>query len=131
MGLFGKKNLDAQKMFDTVTSGIDKMFYTNEERAEADMERVRAHTEYVKGTLEENGTRSVTRRYLAVMIMAVFLGLVVGAVAAYPFDREYAKFIFEVATSIFTLAMMVAAFFFGSHMIRNVMDKRKRNGRKA
>jgi hypothetical protein len=130
MGLFSflkgnKKTVD--KVVDGAVSGIDKLFYTNEERADAKREIAKGVSEFVNNTLEENTARSRTRRVIAIMIMGVFLLLIIAAVAVYPIDSDYSKFVFEVAGDMSTMALMVAAFFFGAHLLgRNIVNKKKK-----
>jgi len=130
MGIFSflksnKKTVD--KVVDGAISGIDKIFYTNEERAEARRKLAEGVQGFVETTLDENTARSKTRRVIAIMIMGVFLLLIVGAAAAYPWSSDYSNHLFEIAESMSTFALMVAAFFFGAHMLgRNLVEKKKK-----
>lgn len=131
MGLFSflssnKKTVD--KVVDGAISGIDKIFYTNEEKADARRKLAEGVQEFVKSTLDENTARSRTRRVIAIMIMGVFLILIIAAAVAYPFDEAYSNFLFEIVGDMSTFALMVAAFFFGAHMLgRNIIPGKKQN----
>ena len=116
MGMFGKK-LDAERLFEAASSGLDKLFFTKEEKSEAAKALADAQLEFVKLSVNENSIRSITRRYLAIAIVSVFLVLILAAVVSYAYDREYAAFIFRVAEHMNTLVMMVAGFFFGAYML--------------
>jgi cytochrome b subunit of formate dehydrogenase len=130
MGIFSflksnKKTVD--KVVDGAISGIDKIFYTNEERAEARRKLAEGVQDFVETTLDENTARSKTRRVIAIMIMGVFLLLIVGAALAYPWSADYSNHLFSIAESMSTFALMVAAFFFGAHMLgRNLVEKKKK-----
>lgn len=130
MGIFSflksnKKTVD--KVVDGAISGIDKIFYTNEEKAEARRKLADGVQEFVQTTLNENTVRSKTRRVIAIMIMGVFLLLILGAAAAFPFDEGYSKFLFEIVGDMSTFALMVAAFFFGAHMLgRDIINRKKK-----
>lgn len=131
MGIFSFLSGNAKtvdKVVDGAISGIDKLFYTKEEQRDARAEIAKGVQDFVKNTLDESTARSRTRRVIAIMIMGVFMLLIVGASAAHPFNPEYSKFLFSVAESISTFALMVAAFFFGAHMLgRDIVNKNKKN----
>ena len=129
MGMFdwfssGSKNAD--KLVDGAINGLDKMFYTDEEKADA---RAKMGDWYIKlqETLrDESSIRSVTRRVIAFLILGPYVLLVVGGAAAYPFNTEYAKFLLSVANGQFgMLAIAVGGFYFGPHMIGRMMGKGK------
>lgn len=115
MGFLTNKRMD--KLFDGAIKGIDALFFTKEEKAQQSIKVADAQMEYLKTTLSENSARSLTRRYLALAIMGVFLFLILATGAAYPVNKEYAMFLFELVEALNTLVMMVAGFFFGAYMI--------------
>lgn len=112
--LSGKR---ADQLVDGTIKGIDALFFTKEEKAQQSIKVADAQVEYLKTTLSENTARSLTRRYLALAIIGVFLLLLISAGVAYPFNQDYAHFLFELVGSLNTLVMMVAGFFFGAYMI--------------
>jgi len=115
-----------EKIVDGAISGIDKLFYTNEEKADVNRQIAEGVQDFVKQTLDENTARSKTRRVLAIMIMGVFLLLIIAAAAVYELNPDYSKFLFKVAGDMSTMALMVAAFFFGAHMLgRDIINKKK------
>ena len=133
MGLFSwltgnKKTVD--KVVDGAISGIDKLFYTNEERADAKKEIAKGVSKFVENTLDENTARSKTRRVIAIMIMGVFLLLILAAAGVYTINPDYSKFLFKIAGDMSTMALMVAAFFFGAHLLgRDIIGKNKDKGK--
>lgn len=124
MGLF-KGRLDISKAFETVTGGVDKAIFTPEERADLNKGVAQAQVNYIKTTVSENSIRSVTRRYLSVGIVGVFLLLLIAAAVAFPFSADYAKFLLDLALTLNTLVMMVAAFFFGGYYAKKFVDSRR------
>ena len=117
MGIL-KKLANSEKLIDASIKGIDNAFFTQEERAEAVSKITEAHASFVKSSLSGSTVSSVTRRYIAVSIMAVYLLLVLMSVVVYFFDPELSKFIQELLTGqLATMAIMVAAFYFGGYMM--------------
>jgi len=123
MGWFGKK--EANKVLDGAISGIDKLFFTNEEKTEFNKQIADAHLEYLKTTLSENSNRSITRRYMSLALMGLFIALIIAGVIMKAFDDDYASFIFEVVSKLDVLIMMVAAFFYGGYYAKGIISKSK------
>lgn len=73
-GLFGGTK-NAETVVDTaakgIYNGIDKIVYTEEEKAEARAKGVEYYLQFMKMVGEENSVRSVTRRIIAWSIVAV------------------------------------------------------------
>jgi len=115
MGFLTGKRID--KAMDGAIKGIDALFFTKEEKAQQSFKVAEAQVQYLKTTLNENSVRSLTRRYLALAIIGVFLLLIIAAGAVYPINQVYAQFLFKLVSSLNTLVMMVAGFFFGAYMI--------------
>jgi len=117
MGLFKAKHMD--KVVAGAISAGDKLFFTNEEKADYSKGIADAQMEFVKTSVSENSIRSITRRLLSISIVLVFLSLILWAVIIGYWDLEYSKYVFEVAKELFALVMMVAGFFFGGYMVKN------------
>ncbi len=105
----GNKNVD--KIVDGAISGIDKAWYTDQERA--------AHyTKFVEQQIDENSIRSRARRVLAFAILGTYLSLKVASVLIYKANIEYAKYLAQQGDSLSTLALGVGAFYFATHLLR-------------
>ena len=116
MGIFnklGSKNVD--KIVDGAVKGVDKLFFTNEEKAEFNKSMADAVVEYAQSTMGENTIRSITRRFVAFAIMGTYLLLILSAGAVYLVDENYSTFLFDLAKSQDSLAIMVAVFYFGGY----------------
>ena len=114
-GGLGRKNVT--KLVDGAVSGVDKLFFTREERADYLQKVAQNQLEFLKTTINESSARSLTRRYIAVMIMGVFLLLLLFGAVTFKFDQAWADYILAEAKSLATLALMVAGFYFGSYAI--------------
>jgi len=109
-----------EKAVDKVGKAADTLNFSQQERAELNKETVEGLAQFVKDTATESTDRSITRRYLAIMIIAVYLLISLFIVAYYPFNHEVAK---ELVKLMLELDLGIAfisviAFFFGAHMIR-------------
>jgi len=126
MGIFKifKGKVNVEEVSTSVIEGVDKLFFTKEEKAGFSKEIADAQLEYLKTTVSENSARSITRRWLSIGIMGLFLLLIIVTAIAYPFSKDYAQFTLELANSLTTLVMMVAAFFFGGYMVNNHILKK-------
>lgn len=117
MGIFKAKHID--KIVDGAISAGDKLFFTNEEKADFSKGIADAQLEFIKTTVSESSIRSITRRLLSILIVIVFLTLILWAVAVGYWDLVYSRYVFEVAKELYGLVMMVAGFFFGGYMVKN------------
>lgn len=96
-------------------SGIDMLFYTDEEKEISRKEWFEMVLKSEQTNQEQATERSKTRRILAVQFCKVYLSLILLSVAVVPFNIEIAKYI---ATQIVTLSYAVVPiiiFFFGSY----------------
>lgn len=103
---------------------MNKLHYSEEEKAIDNREQGKAATEFVKATLGENTEKSRTRRQLAVMWIKVQLYLVLITVICIPLSvvfPEKGKEIFTMMYKITTSGLMmlgtgvVMTYFFGSY----------------
>ena len=114
-----------EKTITGVGNFIDKRSFTEQERAEFSMKGIEMFLRVNEILAGENTIRSVTRRYLAIMIITVFLVLILFAVAMYRFDPGWSKFALEVAkdTQLGYLVLGVGFIYFGLAM--NYFKKQK------
>jgi hypothetical protein len=129
LGLFGKpdKALDiAEKATSGIAAGIDKMFFTNEEKAEAAQKVMDTHLKMIEATASENTVRSKTRRYLALMIIGTFLYLLVFGAMIFRFDPGWAKHSLGCAKSLSPMAFAIGVFYFGYYGIKSLLAGKKK-----
>ena len=118
MAIWSKIN--PMKVLKGVGGFIDESFLSKQEVQEA-------ITEHYKTTLTESTPRSLTRRYIAVSIIAVFLLLIISCGVAYPFSEAYANFLFGIVKEIFGIVLTIIIFYFGGYYGgKFIKDKEKK-----
>jgi hypothetical protein len=128
--LFGSEkntNKIVETAADGIYHGIDKLIYTDEERAEAMAEGRKAFLEFVRLTHDQNSIRSVTRRWLAFMVVAPAMLSIVSATLMFVLAAfsPSAQGVLTVAGNHLSAMGMglapwtggVLAFYFGPHII--------------
>ena len=117
MGIFSKIN--PMKVLKGVGGFIDESFLSKEEIQTAIVK-------HAKDTLAESTPRSLTRRYIAILIIAVFVLLIVTSVAVYKFDKTYSLFIFDIIKEIFGIVLTIVIFYFGGYYGDKILKNRKK-----
>lgn len=123
--LFGSDEA-ISKTIDAVSSGLDKLVYTDEEKAEsAAKERTEARN-MVVGWMAATQGQNLARRLIALSITGVWLldivvAQVVGAISIFVDDpakfNELAKFMMSGAMEMNSAVMLILAFYFAApHM---------------
>lgn len=103
--------------------GIDALFFTEEEKSRASLEMINLWIETQKVVRDENSAKSITRRYLAVMIVAFTLGLGLGACAIYPFLPNAAHFVLSIIKEYGFMTTSVVVFYFGYYAVKQITGK--------
>lgn len=120
MGLFSflKSAPDAaEKAIDTIRSAGDAVWFTDEEKAEYKKDCFKLWADSLAKINDENSPRSLTRRYISVSVIGVWLLLNVVGVAGYIYDPSFANFVFSVVAEQSYIVGGIAVFYFGPHMI--------------
>lgn len=90
------------KLLDKAAAAIDASVLTDEEK-------MQYFIEYQKATLPQN----VTRRFLAVMVVGLFLTLILSSVVMYKIDSEYSQFLYDMAKEVLlTPTSVIIGFYF-------------------
>jgi len=110
----------ADKVTTGFIAGIDKMFYTQEERAEAIQKYDKLMLDYWGLITKENTQQSMARRELARMAFQVYFFLILAMVILWKVDLEWAKFIFKALGMITWLVGMIAATYFVPHQVSKI-----------
>lgn len=122
------KGKTPEKVVDGIASGIDKAFFTNEERADVTKSMADALGQLAKDTMNESSTRAVTRRLLCISVTIVYLLLIIAAVVIYYFNIEYSAFIYKVADECLSnLVLMTFAFYVGAYMVNSYIKPKDKN----
>jgi len=104
-----------------IGSWIDEGDFTAEEKSKALAKSVEAHLSLMKATVNENSGRSVTRRWLAVGIVAwILLHTTVAMILAVTGFKSEADIIFTaiIATGGNMLLLAIVGFYFGVQFLR-------------
>ena len=119
------RSKDISSVIGHVASGLDKAWFTDQEKAKVSLDTIQLHLKLVETTMNESSIRSITRRILAWLIMGGFLFLVVFAAIVYKFSPEWAAFVFKCAGQTYELVLMVGFFYFGYFAVSSVVSKVK------
>lgn len=134
MGLFtgiktlitgSKQGMDiAEKATDGLIAGIDKMKFTAEERYDAFKEVAKHHLEVMKVTANESTTRSMTRRFLALILIGDYAGLMTIACLLYGLNPTWANYIVQTAnnTNLGKLALWFGIFYSCYYGVNTIID---------
>lgn len=122
--VFGSSK-NTQTVVDGAVAGIDKMFFTAEERSEASARAADWFLEYLAATQPQN----LARRLIAVIVVLLWALLILVGVAAKAFevyvleleevDGAFSGFVFEVLSGVvMNPFLMVMGFYFAAHVVR-------------
>jgi len=124
-GIF-KGRVSTEKVFDSLSKGIDKMSFSTEERAHFNMKAADKTVEFYTKTLGENTVRSYTRRFIGVFsivnIFAMMWLLIIMEIKG--INISGVKEILATFRIGFVFITIIT-FFFGGYYISSVADTRK------
>jgi len=112
----------AEKATDGIYNGIDKMFYTDEEKAENAQKILDSQLAFIRMAYNSNSIRSVARRVIAFAFTANFLLILdVALFFAVRGDANIVKSIVDVCTAfrVGIIQLAIVGFYFGVHMLRS------------
>ena len=109
-------------------SGIDKLFFTEEEKSDARQKMSEVWLDTVKATAGESSIRSITRRILAVMIVGTFLFFLITSFLCFPYLPTWSAFGLSLAKELSTLTLAVGVFYFGTYAIGTYLMGGKKKG---
>lgn len=117
--IFGSSK-NTETIVDGAVAGMDKMFFTKEEKAEANLKVSEWFLRYLEATQPQN----LSRRFIAVVVVLLWALLVLIGVAAYPFDLAFSQFIFDVLKDVvMNPFLIIMGFYFAAHVVRSAMSK--------
>jgi len=119
---FIKGGLSADKVFDSVANGVDKLVFTQEEKAILNTELAEKLAEYAANTLSENTIRSKARRFISYLIVASWLLAAFVDVFINNADLTYLWKESDLATGF----LMVLLFFFGGYYFQHILNMKKK-----
>jgi len=112
-----------KSIIDGIISGIDKIAYTDEEKAEARQKGSETILKFWEVIARENTEQSKARRILAKMTFQVFFFFLLAAAVVYKFDPGYAKFLLILAGKIMFLVSAIGVIYFGPHQLQKIVKK--------
>lgn len=119
-GLFGSsKTVDkiATTAADGIYHGLDKLVYTDEKKADALAKGRETFLKFIDKAYDQNTTRSITRRWLAFLVVGPAMLIFMTSAIAYPFSQPLADHLFLLFKDIVPWAGGVLIFYFGPHLI--------------
>jgi uncharacterized membrane protein YgcG len=112
--IFGN-NDHATKVIDGASKGLDKIFFTKEEKADANSKLAEWYLKYLSATQPQN----LARRVIAFLIVGLWVLLVLFGVAIRWWNIAYSDYVFKVLTEVvMNPFMMIMGFYFLAHMVR-------------
>lgn len=126
VGLFKPSQTNAANVFNTVANGIDKLAFSEQEKAIYNKDAADALAQFTKDTLGESTDRSRTRRQIALVIVFLYLVLGLCCIALAFVNIEKAKLLKDLisALSLDTAFIMILAFFFGGYYLNLIRGKK-------
>lgn len=108
-----------------IYNGLDKLFYTEEEKADRVENAGKLFMKYAEKTMDENSIRSVTRRWLAFIVVfptmfTFFLGSFIVAFSEQTLQAgqtSSGEVLLNAAIRMMPYAAGVLVFYFGPHML--------------
>jgi hypothetical protein len=112
--LFGsEKQLD--KLTTGAVAGLDKMFFTKEEKAEANQKLSEWYLKYLGATQPQN----LARRLIAMVVVALWALLILLGVLLFRLDPGWSAFVFSTLDNIVNNPfMIIVGFYFLTHAVR-------------
>lgn len=109
-----------------VGTWIDELQLTDEEKSKYRADAAKALNKFIAQRLSESGVQTISRRVLAWGIMGTFLLFFVMGGLGWFIDPAWAEFLLRWfdATGMYWLVLSVGSFYFGTHMIRSIFEKR-------
>lgn len=104
--------------------GIDALFFTSEEKSKASLEMINLWIKTQEVLRDENTAKSITRRYLAITIIAATFGMGIGAAAVYPFNPEWSAYILAILKEYGFMTTSVVVFYFGYYAVKQIIGKK-------
>jgi uncharacterized membrane protein (DUF106 family) len=117
--IFGSSK-NSETLVQGAVKGLDAIVFTKEEKSQANQQLSEWYLKYLEATQPQN----VARRFIAIIIVFLWAGLIVVGTAAHWFDPLYSGFIFGVLVStVMDPFLVVIGFYFLTHAVRAYTNK--------
>ncbi len=105
--LFGNAKTTST-VVDSISSGLDKLIFTDEEKSDANQKGVDLFIKYQEATQPQN----VARRLVALIVTSIWAALILLGIATYPINLEFSQFILSVLQTVVTPSFLVIISFY-------------------
>ena len=127
-GLFSTKSTDTMvetgsSLLKDASSGIDMLFFTEEEKSIASQQAVTAWLKMMEATRGETSVRGITRRLIAVPWMYLQMALIVAAMAGYFFDDKFSILCVDIIRENLWVTGSIVVFYFGTYAAEKMFRK--------
>ena len=96
-------------------AGLDKMFFTDEEKSDASAKVAEWYLKYLAATQPQN----LARRLIALVVVLLWALLIILGVAVYKLDPGYSMFIFDTLRDVVNMPFqIIIGFYFAAHVVR-------------
>ena len=114
----------ATELVKSGVNGIDALFFTKEEKSKASMEMINMWIRTQEVLRDENTAKSITRRYLAVSIIAFTFILGLFAVAVHPWFPEWSDYALKLLREYGFMTTSVIVFYFGYYAVKQIVGSK-------
>lgn len=112
--IFGSSK-NTETIVNGAVAGLDKLFFTDEEKSEASAKVADWYLKYLAATQPQN----LARRFIAIIVVGLWALLVLAGVAAYPFSASFSLFVFDTLGEVVnTPFSIIIGFYFAAHVVR-------------
>ena len=113
--IFGSSK-NTETIVDGAVSGLDKMFFTKEEKSEANAKLSEWYLRYLEASQPQN----LARRFIAIIVVVLWSMMILFGVLTWRMDSEYSVFIFDTLRDIVNAPfMIIIGFYFAAHVVRS------------
>ena len=115
----------AEKVIDAGISGMDKLVFTEEEKADYNQKLQTMHLEFIKITANESTASSISRRMICLPVVYVWLGMIILKVVAtiYGVPDVQLVSIQETIAVMDLPALTAIGFYCGRHIANSMVKK--------
>ena len=112
--IFGDSD-NANKIVDGAISGLDKAFFTDEERSEASAKMADWYIRYLEASQPQN----LARRFIALIVVGLWALLILSSVILYRIDEGLSDLAYNTMTeAVLDPFLLVMGFYFAAHIVR-------------
>lgn len=113
--IFGSAK-NTETIVDGAVAGMDKLFFTKEEKSDANAKLGEWYLKYLAATQPQN----LARRFIALAVVVLWAVLIIAGVAAHFVGEAHGAFIFNVLADVVAVPFsIIIGFYFAAHLARS------------